>query len=243
MLAFFKSVRQRATLASRHQGVLPWTLASMMLMSSFANVAVSAGTFKQTAISLEQNIQDEDAEVKFVATAPDVGFAVFRVVAPNGLTVIDFKAPSSKTGIRHFKLESAEPKNDGRLLADFPEGTYKFSGTTPGGVEVNGEAMLTHSFPPAASVTSPLPDANNVGASGLRVTWAAVNDIEAITVSIEDEETGQEIQAKLAGSATAFAVPEGFLGLATTYKIAIGTIARNGNKTVTEASFITAKDK
>ena len=243
MFMFLRFSRQLIALAHRRHAVLPWALAPAMLLSCFGNVAVSADEFEKVAIYLERNIQDEDAEVKFEASAPDVGLTVFRVVAPNGLMVIDFKAPNSKIGIRHFTLERGEPKNDGKLQADFPTGKYKFTGMTTGGATLNGEAVLRHEFPAAASVANPLPDAKNVPSVGLRVTWTGVNDVEAITVEIEQEETGQEVHARLPGLATTFAVPDEFLRPAKTYKIGIGTIARGGNKTVTESGFTTAAKK
>lgn len=214
-----------------------------MLLTCSGNVALGADKFEKIAVYLEQNIQDADAEVKFEVIGPSMGLAVLRVAAPDGRIVVDFKAPDSKMGIRHLTLETPEPRNDGRLQADFPEGTYKFTGTTTGGATLHGEARLTHGLPKAASVVRPRPDEKNIPVGGLRITWKAVNDVEAIAVVIEQGDTGQEVRAVLPGKATAFAVPNGFLAGATTYKLAIGTVAKGGNKTVTETSFTTAAKK
>ena len=86
--------------------------------------------FEQIAVRLEQNATDEDVEVVLEATSGDFGLATLRVAAPDGRTVIDFKAPDSKLGIRRLVLESPEPTNDGRLQKDFPAGAYTFTGST-----------------------------------------------------------------------------------------------------------------
>jgi hypothetical protein len=222
-----------------------WVMAGLTLASLGipAGTAQGADKFEKVAVYLEQNIQDKDAEVKFDAIGPAAGLTALRVTAPDGRIVVDFKAPASKLGMRHVTLESPEPINDGKLQADFPQGTYKFTAETVSGVTLNGEAALTHAFPKPASVIRPRPDEENVSAIGLRVTWGEVKDIQAMTILIEQEETDQTISATLPANATGFAVPNGFLAAATTYKLAIGTIAKGGNKTVSETSFTTAGKK
>ena len=106
---------------------------------------------------------------------------------------------------------------------------------------LRGEASLTHEFPAVASIVRPRPDERNVSASGLRVTWAAVKGVETIVVLIEDEKTGRDVRATLPGNATSFAVPNGFLTGSTTYKLAIGSVGKGGNRSVTETSFTTGE--
>lgn len=208
-----------------------------------AGGAVGEEKFEKTAVYLEQNIQDKDAEVKFEVIGPNAGLAALQVVAPDGRVVVDFKAPGSKLGIRRLTLESPEPKNDGRLQSDFPAGMYKFTGVTTSGSTLRGEAGLTHLFPKPISIARPRADEVNVPIAGLRIGWSAAKEIEAIAVTIEHEASGREIRVTLSGAATAFAVPDGFLTTGTTYKLAIGAIASGGNRTVTETSFTTAVKK
>jgi hypothetical protein len=205
-----------------------------------AGNALGADKFEKVAISLEQNIQDKDVEVKFDVIGSGKGLASLQVTAPDGRIVVDFKTPASKLGINRVTLESPEPPNDGKLQADFPEGRYKFAGLTPGGVTLNGEAVLSHALPEPASVIRPRPDENDVPVATLRVTWGEIKNLEAITIVIEQEETEQTLSATLPASASNFAVPDGFLMAATTYKLGIGTVAKDGNKTVTETNFKTA---
>jgi len=177
-------------------------------------VVQAAETFEKVAIFLEQTIQDGDAEVKFEVIGRSAGLSAVRVTAPDGRLVVDFQAPASKFGLRHLTLETPEPI-----------------------------ATLSHGFPAAAAITRPRADEGNVPVGGLRVTWAAVKDAASITVAIEDEKSGREVRATLPGSATGFTVPPDVLTGGTNYKLAVGTIAKSGNKTVSEIGFTTVGKK
>lgn len=203
-------------------------------------VAQADEKFEHVAIHFEQNASDKDAEIIVEATGNDAGLATLHVAAPDGRTVIDFKAPDSKMGLRHFSFESPEPKNDGRLQADFPEGEYTFTGRTVTGVALRGKAMLSHTLPDPASFVRPRPDTAGAPVKGLQIQWRSVKDLAACIIVIEQEDTGLEMRAKLPGAATTFAVPDGFLAPDTEYKLAIGTVAKKGNTSFVETTFTTA---
>jgi hypothetical protein len=219
-----------------HKSLRPVVSAALLLLLT-PGLAPAEERFGRTAIYLERNATDEDAEVRFEVTGPADGLATLRVTAPDGRTVVDFRAPDSRFGIRHLDLESPEPKNDGRLQVDFPAGTYRFAGTTVGGTELRGEATLSHAFPPTTSFVAPRPGQRGLPATGLRIRWSPVADVAAYVVVIEQEDTGREIRADLPGSATVFTVPNGFLAPGTDYKLAIGTVSREGNRSFVETSF------
>ncbi|MCG8607858.1 hypothetical protein MJD09_23090 [bacterium] len=65
----------------------------------------------------------------------------------------------------------------------------------------------------------------------------------ACLVTIEQEELDLNISAKLPGTTTTFAVPEGFLLPGKEYRMAIGTVTENGNTSYIEATFTTADSK
>ena len=140
-------------------------------------------------------------------------------------------------------LRSPEPKNDGSLKADFPAGVYKFTGTATTGATLQGEATLSHKFPDTAHVVRPRPEEKNVPITGMQVRWNAVKDAAAFIVVIEHEKTGREVRANLPGSATSFTVSDGFLAPGLEYKLAIGTVAKDGNRSFTETAFTTAARK
>ncbi len=197
--------------------------------------------FERASICFEQNATDDDAEVVIEANGGDVGLATINVVSPDGRTIINFKASNSKLGIRHFAFESPEPKNDGSVQADFPEGEYTFTGTTVTGVKLHGKAALSHKLPEVATVIQPAADAEDVPIKGLEITWRPGKNPVAYIVAIEQEESGHEVTARLPGNVTRFAVPDGFLAAGTEYKIAIGTVTAGGNSSFVETTFSTAK--
>lgn len=214
------------------------TLAATLFVC--AGVAHGQQKFERAKVYFEQNLLDKDVEVKFEATGGSAGLAALKVVAPDGRTVVDFKSPDSKFGIRHLVLESPEPKNDGQIQKDFPAGVYKFTGTLVGGVALQGEATLSHKLPTPSTFIRPKPDERNVPIKGLKASWAAVKDLAAVVVIIEQEDSGQDIKVRLPGNATTFAVPDGFLQAGLDYKISVGTVSAEGNGSFIEAAFSTA---
>ncbi len=107
------------------------------------------------------------------------------------------RIPSSECGTS--LLESPEPKNDGRLQADFPAGVYKFTGTSTAGATLQGEATLSHRIPGVTRIVRPRPEEKNVPITGLQVRWNAVKDAAAFILVIEHEKTGREVKANLLG--------------------------------------------
>lgn len=196
--------------------------------------------FERARVYFEQNLLDKDVEVKFEATAGSTGLATMKVTAPDGRTVIDFKSTESKFGIRHLVLESPEPKNDGQIQKDFPAGIYKFTGTLVGGGALQSEATLSHKLPTPSAFIRPRPDEKNVPLRGLKASWAAVKDLAAVVLIIEQEGSGQEMKLSLPGNASSFAVPDGFLQPGLDYKISVGTVSNDGNGSFIETSFSTA---
>jgi hypothetical protein len=212
-----------------------------LVVGALQSVAHADEKFELVKVFLERNVMDKDAEVKFEAIGGTGGLASLKVVAPDGRTVVDLKSPDSKLGIRHMSLESPEPKNDGRVQADFPAGAYTFTGTGAGGERLEGKAMLSHVFPEPTAFVRPLPDAKNVPVKGLQVSWKSIKGLDACVVVIEHEASGRAIKANLLGNATSFSVPDGFLLPGTEYKVAVGTVAKDGNSSFIEAAFTTAK--
>jgi hypothetical protein len=214
-----------------------------VLLAACHGYAWADGKFESVKAYLEQTAEDEDSEVTFDAMGGTAGLTALKVVAPDGRTVIDFKAVDSKLGMRHLILESPEPKNDGKLQADFPAGVYKFTGTSSAGAALQGEAVLSHKFPSVARVLQPRPDEKNVPTMHMQVRWKAIKDATAFILVIEHEKTGRELRVDLPGNVTAFTVSDGFLAPGLEYKLAIGAVAKDGNRSFTETAFTTADKK
>jgi hypothetical protein len=206
-----------------------------------AGVTAEDGRFQKLSVYLERNVQDHDAEIRFEATGAEDGLAALKVMAPGERTVIDFRSPDSKLGIRSLTLESPEPDDDKIVRADFPAGAYRFEGTTTKGANLRGEARLSHVFPKPAAFEYPRPDQKDVPANALTLRWSVPEGIEACAIVIEQTGSAYEIRALLPGSAKSFTVPAGFLRAGQTYKFAIGTVAKDGNRSFIEAGFTTAR--
>jgi hypothetical protein len=226
----------------RHNG---WIVVAAAALSALACPVTGAGAedgrFQKLSVYLERNVQDHDAEIRFEATGAEDGLAALKVLAPGERAVIDLRSPDSKLGIRSFTLESPEPDDDKIVRADFPAGTYRFEGMTTKGVSLRGEARLSHAFPEPAAFEYPRPDQKDVPASALTLRWSVPKGIEACAIVIEQTGSAYEIRALLPGSAKSFTVPEGFLRAGKAYKFAIGTVAKDGNRSFIEAGFTTAR--
>ena len=214
---------------------------ALTLGAALAGTAHANEKFERVKVFLERNVSDGDAEVKFDAIGGKGGLTSLKVVAPDGRTVIDFRTPDSKLGMRHLSLESPEPQNDGRVQADFPAGVYSFSGIGATGERLEGKATLSHIFPEPASLVRPKPDAKGVPVKGLQVSWKSTKGLDSCVVVIEHEASGRSIKVTLPGNASSFPVPDGFLLPDTEYKVAVGTVAKDGNSSFVEAAFTTAK--
>jgi hypothetical protein len=217
--------------------------AALLLALISPGLAQADGKFEHVAIRFEQNATDRDAEIVFEVTSGTAGLATLKVVAPDGRTLIDFKAPDSRLGLRHLSFESPEPKNDGSVQADFPAGEYTFTGSTVSGVKLRSKAVLSHRLPSAVSFVRPRPDQKDVSVKGLQINWSHAKNPAAYIIVVEEEQTDRKIEAKLSGTATSLAVPDGFLAPGTEYKLAIGAVTQDGNTSFAETAFTTAGKK
>jgi hypothetical protein len=203
--------------------------------------AAADAQFERAVIYLERNVTDGDTEVRIVATADDGGFATLRVIAPDGRTVIDFKSPASKVGIRQIDLESPEPREIDEIKADFPEGTYRFEATLVDGATLGAEAMLRHALPDAPTLSVPREGQTELPVKGAKVRWEPVADAAAVQVVLKERKGLRELRATLPGNSTVFAIPDGFLVPGSKYEVAVGSIHQSGNRSYQEIEFTAQK--
>jgi len=216
-------------------------LAVAVTLLLLAGAAAAEAQFEKALIYLERNVADDDIEVRVVATADDGGFAALRVIAPDGRTVIDFKSPASKLGMRHLDLESPELRDKARVLADFPEGTYRFEGTLVGGATLRTDTTLRHAFPDAPTLSSPKAGQTELPVKGAKVRWEPVANAASWEVMLKERGGGREMRAMLPASSTVFAIPDGFLVPGTKYEAAVGAIHEGGNRSYQEIEFTAQK--
>src|SRR3954470_1227748 len=231
--------------SNRYRRRSGWIVAGALAVAfpgqALAEAEAENGRFEKLSVHLERNVQDHDAEIRFEVTGAKDGLAALRVTAPDKRTVIELRTPDSKLGIRSVSLESPEPGDDAAVRADFPSGAYRFEGKTTGGQSLGGEAHLSHVFPTPASFEYPRPDQKDVPATGLTLRWSLPEGVESCAITVEQEGSPYEIRALLPGSAKSFTIPEGFMRAGKAYKFAIGTVAKDGNRSFIEAGFTTAR--
>lgn len=227
----------------RHNG---WLVAAAVLSAvTFPMVTLAAenGKFEQLSVYLERNIQDKDAEIKFEVTGASDGLTTLTVSGPGERKVFDVKTPDSNLGIRKLTIESPEPADDRIVKADFPAGTYRFEGNTSKGARLRGEAQLSHTFPEPAAFEYPRSGQKDVPTGDLTLRWSVPKGIEACVIVIEQPGSPYEIRALVPASTKAFTVPKGFLRAGQAYTLAIGTVAKDGNRSFIETDFTTARER
>jgi hypothetical protein len=227
----------------RHNGWIAVAAALFAVAYPMTWSAAEDGRFGKLSVYLERNVTDGDAEIRFevMTRSTDGGLAALRALAPGERTVIDLRAPDSKLGIRGLSVESPEPADEAAIRADFPEGVYRFEGKTTAGASLRGEARLSHVFPQPAAFEFPRPGQKDVRAAALTLRWSVQEGIESCIIVIKQADSDYEIRALLPGSAKAFTLPEGFLRAGASYKVEIGTVAKDGNRSFVEAGFATAR--
>jgi hypothetical protein len=225
-----------------------WIAAAAATLSAFAYpvtraAAAEDGRFQRLSVYLERNMQDHDAEIGFEVTGGRDGLIELTVSAPGERKVVDVKTPDSKLGIRKLTIESPEPSDDRIVKADFPAGAYRFEGKTSSGAGLRGEARLSHVFPGPAAFEYPRSGQKDVPATDLTLRWSVPQGIEACAIVIEQTGSPYEMRAVVPASTKAFTIPKGFLRAGQAYTLAIGTVAKDGNRSFIETSFTTAKER
>jgi hypothetical protein len=205
--------------------------------------ATEHGKFERLSVYLERNIQDKDAEIKFEVTGASDGLTALAVSGPGERKVVDVKTPDSKLGIRKLTIESPEPADDRIVKADFPAGAYRFEGNTSKGTRLRGEAQLSHTFPEPAGFEYPKSGQKDVPAGDMTLRWSVPKGIESCVIVIEQRGSPYEIRALVPASTKTFTVPNGFLRAGQAYTLAIGTVAKDGNRSFIETDFTTARER
>ena len=195
---------------------------------------------------------------EFNSSGPDLGIQVtldgepwneIWIKDPRGRTILEVEGSGSlkNFGLTELFAESNEPNfadmSKAEILARFPEGVYKFSGTTVEGDKLVGAATLTHNIPDGPVIVSPLPsdvvDPNNTVINWNAVTTPPEINIVGYQVIVEGGSPFRTFDVNLPGTATSVTVPPEFLEPGTQYIFEVLAIEIGGNQTITEGSFST----
>ncbi len=209
-----------------------------------------------------RTIQLDEAEIRIElnATDLDAGIQIFldgegwdRMIGtdPDGNTILDISAIGSIgiQGITELFFESAEPSLDEQPLEElfelFPEGIYRFEGTTTEGDVLKGKARLTHALPDGPELVLPEEDDDAVDPDNTVIEWELVDDPEGsmivgYQIIVEREIGGLRVfSADVGPETTSVTVPPEFMASGTEYKFEVLAIEASGNQTISEREFET----
>jgi hypothetical protein len=229
-------------------------LATVLTLAAVSSVA-SAGReqrasipFSRAEIYFELNATAQDAGIQALLDAE--GWDQVTVLAPDRTPLLTIQADGSvgDIGVTELFFESAEPSLADlpldELLAKFPEGRYRFEGTTVEGQRLFGAATLSHELPAKATVVSPAEGAVTDPTNTV-IAWEPVTEPAGITIAgyqviVELEQPLRVFSVDLPGTDTSVTVPPEFLEPQTEYKFEVLAIADNHNQTIHEGTFSTA---
>jgi len=196
-------------------------------------------SFSELWLTLEQNYTDGDTEVVLFAKGQDEGLKGLAITGPHGREIALIGANPHGIGLREFLLESAEPPDIDRVLASFPEGSYRFNGKTVSGRCLRGSAELSHDLAPATSLLSPGVE-DVVPIDNLMLSWEAVPDATSYIIELNNENNGAEMTFTVFPPTTSLSVPASMLTADSEYQFGVGVRTENGNLTTVELVFFTA---
>ena len=199
--------------------------------------------FEAVKMIIEFNSTDQDVGIQLSLDAE--AWKNVSVLDPHGHKIFDVNAKGAlkPLGGSELFLEGDEPGLDELPLEDFftkfPEGTYRFVGTSPDGQRLESTATFSHKIPDGPTIVSPgtLDPAHAVIAWNPVTTPAGI-DIAGYEVVIEQDEF-HVFDVKVPGTTTSVTVPPEFLQPATQYGFEVLAIDRSGNQTLTATSFVT----
>jgi hypothetical protein len=193
--------------------------------------------------------------IEYNSSANDLGFHValdgedwksLEIVNPRGKTIFDVHGggPYAELGLTELFFEGAEPTLDevplDELLAKFPEGKYKFIGTTVDGERIARRATFTHAVP-AGPVVSSQVNGNTIVISWTPVTTAPpgfpVTSIQVVGYQVLVD----PLDVTLPATSTQLTLPPEFVESleAGEHPFEVLAIDVSGNQTITEGSFVT----
>ena len=204
-----------------------------------------AKKFAEARIFIEYNFTDNDLGFHVFLDAED--WREVEIVNPNGETVFEVEGGVGfgERGMTELFFEGAEPSLFDvpldELLALFPEGKYKFFGTTVEGKSLMSTATLTHAVPAAPSNVSALVGPGDT----LIISWDAVTGPPAGFPNKPIVIVGYQVivgafQVTVPGSITSVTISPEFVGSLDSgeHDFEVLAIEAGGNQTITESSFI-----
>ncbi len=224
---------------------------TVVAVAALIVVATTPGAWAKkladAAIYIEINETDGDAGIHVFLDGE--GWDSMQLISPNG---IEFSVLAESSvglqGITEFFFESAEPSFDEQSLEEllelFPQGMYKYRGTTTEGQRLTGKARLTHALPAGPVLVFPV-DGEEIDPEDAEFSWQPVADpqgseIVGYEIVVECEEPDFiEYVAQVGPDVASVTVSPEILGQedADECKWEVLAIETSGNQTLTESEF------
>lgn len=213
----------------------------IIVLSAFA-LGLSAGEFSIAQIYIEYNSTPRDLGYHVSLDGED--WRSLRIVNPDGKTIFQVagKKAYRDLGMTELFFEGAEPALEDvpleELLALFPEGEYRFIGTTVDGERLESLATLSHAVPAGPRVST------RVAGDTVVIQWDPVTTAPEGFPVTDVEIAGYQVIVEkflitLPATSTSVTVPPEFVrSLAPgVHLFEVLAIEASGNQTITEGEF------
>jgi hypothetical protein len=192
--------------------------------------------FSAAQIFIEYNSSASDAGIQVFLDAED--WKRVGIVDDNGkdLLAISTGGGMRELGLTELRFEGAEP-GPTEVLDAFPEGEYEFTGVTVERQRLTGSAFLSHDIPDAPMFTPS--NGEPVDLEDTEIEWTSIAGVDRYQVIVESDANNLVLEVTVSSSTTSLRVPPTFLAPNTLYKAEVLAIAPNGNRTLTEGTFVT----
>lgn len=199
-------------------------------------------TFENLSIHIENNEEENEAQVILAGSAEPDFFKSLQCFAPNGVNLLTAEIAEDSGDYADFQYDTAKTELS-ELALSYPQGLYWCMATTPEGNLLMGSAELSNDFSTSLTPIFPVNGSENLAPNGLTLSWEAISDAQTIVVDIENTVTGDSVEIELDGEASSFAVPDGLLVDGSTYHVGFEVVHESGNAMVLEDySFSTQGD-
>jgi hypothetical protein len=234
------------------------TLSALTALSLVFGIAAASPSPGSVLRAPDKTVRLEEATliVEVNATDGDAGLQIFldgeawrsmTITAPDGrrMLAINGRTRLKNYGLTELFSESSEPPFNTFPLKKFkrlfPEGRYRFVGTTIEGDRLAGRARLSHDIPDGPQITAPA-DGSTVPPGSIVADWNPVPEPTGINIVgyraiVEREDPLRVFSVDLPASVTSVTIPQEYVESGTKYKLEVQAIEASGNQTLTEVEF------
>jgi hypothetical protein len=248
-----RATARRKETAMKRRSTLTLVIAVALV---FGVAAANSSPSPRRAARKTVRLDEATMIVEVNATDGDAGLQVFldgepwnkmTIFAPDGrkIAAVNARTRLKDYGLTELFSESSEPSFDEFPLRKFkrlwPEGRYRFVGTTIEGKRLAGKARLSHDIPDGPQIVSPAAG-STVPPGSFVASWNPVPkptgiNIVAYRAIVEREDPLRVFSVDLPASVTSVTVPSEFVEPGTRYKLEVQAIEASGNQTLTEITF------